>query len=69
MRDESLALALSRHQLIGFGLAAIDADDCPLCDTEWDMAKLREHLLEKLSQCEAAKQINDAISNGSRRLI
>jgi DNA repair exonuclease SbcCD ATPase subunit len=60
--DESLALALSRHQLIGFGLAAIDADECPLCDTEWDMAKLREHLLAKLSQCEAAKQINAAIS-------
>jgi recombinational DNA repair ATPase RecF len=66
--DESLALALSRHQLIGFGLAAVDADECPLCDTEWDMAKLREHLLEKLSQCEAAKQINDAISTARNNL-
>lgn len=60
--DESLAVSLRRHQLIGFGLAALEADECPLCDTQWDIAKLREHLQAKLSRCEFAKKINDAIS-------
>lgn len=67
--DQSLAIALSRHQLIGFGLAAIDADQCPLCDSEWDMVKLRQHLRAKLSHCESAKQINDTISTARDSLV
>ncbi len=66
--DPTLAIALARHQLIGFGLEALDADECPLCDKEWELDKLKQHLIAKQAQSEAAKAINDAIEKAASTL-
>lgn len=49
LKDDEKALTLARrHGLIKTGLDLITEDACPLCDTEWNVDELREHLCKKL---------------------
>ncbi len=43
---------LDQHDLIQSGLDLTTGPVCPLCDTEWDLGKLRAHLKAKLDSAE-----------------
>lgn len=61
----NLQLALRSRQLVELGLKAADDDQCPLCDTEWDLETLRAHLLQKLERSEQAAKIDQRICHAS----
>ncbi len=52
---------LKRQILITQGLDLLDGELCPLCDTPWDEAELRDHLKEKLEKAKQAEGQLDAL--------
>lgn len=57
--DTASFIGVRRQTLVRQGLAMVDGDECPLCDTPWQEADLRAHLEAKLaSATEAEKTIN-----------
>lgn len=66
---------IKRQPFLQAGLEFIDGPRCPLCDTSWDIDKLRDHLQEKLQKSMQARATRDrvveageAISNAALRL-
>ncbi len=67
LKSDEKALMLARQQgFIKMGLDLITENNCPLCDSEWDADKLREHLREKLLSAkeieELMRQLQDNIN-------
>ena len=63
--DPSLVLALKRNNFVRAGFDLIDGPNCPLCDKEWDIEHLKQHLQEKLDKSKAASEIQARlIENG-----
>jgi recombinational DNA repair ATPase RecF len=48
--DEALVRSLTRESFFSTGLKLIDANTCPLCDTNWNPVLLRAHIEEKLAR-------------------
>lgn len=63
--DPAALKSFRRKILIEQGLALLDEDGCPLCDTAWDMAELAAHLQDKVAKASEAsavlKQLSDAV--------
>jgi hypothetical protein len=52
MRDPLIASGIAREDFYKTGLALIEAESCPFCDTAWDPVKLRSLLKEKITGLE-----------------
>ena len=65
MADPAVLKGFRQKVLVEQGIALIDDESCPLCDTEWDLAKLRAHLQEKILKASAATVILKKISEAS----
>lgn len=55
--DPMLIGFIKRRPFIETGIDLIDGPNCPLCDKEWDVELLKEHLNEKLKRSEKAHVI------------
>ena len=66
--DPNLLVALQRRNFIEKGLELVDGPACPLCDTGWDEAHLREHLKEKLRKSEQARLVQQNLLDNGRML-
>jgi energy-coupling factor transporter ATP-binding protein EcfA2 len=59
--DPALLPLIKRHSFFQTGLDLIDSSQCPLCDLDWDMQKLRSHLQGKLEKSKEAKAVRDQL--------
>jgi energy-coupling factor transporter ATP-binding protein EcfA2 len=67
LESEPLLLPLvKRHSFLHTGLDLVDGPQCPLCDLEWDINKLRSHLREKLEKSKEAKLVHDQLVESGR---
>lgn len=58
LRDDTQALTLARrYSFIKTGLELVTEDSCPLCDTQWKVDELREHLRKKLLSAEQIEKL------------
>ena len=67
--DTSLLPLIKRHSFLQTGLDMVDGPNCPLCDWNWDMAKLRAHLVEKLEKSREAKAVRDQITEAGQKVL
>ncbi len=61
-----LLKSVKQKMLVEHGLALIDDECCPLCDSAWDMEELRAHLGEKLAKATEATGVMDELANAIR---
>lgn len=59
--DPSLLPMIRRHSFLQAGLDLIDGPQCPLCDVEWEIDKLRSHIQDQLQKSNDAQAIRDQI--------
>jgi energy-coupling factor transporter ATP-binding protein EcfA2 len=59
--DPSLLSMIRRHSFLEAGLDLIDEPQCPLCDAEWEIEKLRSHIQGKLTKSKEALALRDQI--------
>ncbi len=65
-KDPALLKAYSQLRLTELGLDAISDESCPLCDEQWSIEELKEHLAEKLKNGKAVqKHLDDLDELGS----
>jgi hypothetical protein len=57
--DPSLLPMIRRHSFLQTGLDLIDGPQCPLCDAEWEIDKLRSHIQDKLKKSKEAQTLRD----------
>jgi AAA domain-containing protein len=50
--DPALAAGFNREQLLTAALGEMDDEGCPVCDTPWDLAQLKAHVVNKLKKFE-----------------
>jgi RecF/RecN/SMC family protein len=55
--DPSLLKSFRQKVLLEQGLELIDDEACPLCDTAWDINKLKAHLQAKMAKAAAATAV------------
>lgn len=63
-----LLMALQRRSFIEAGLGFADADECPLCDTPWELDALKKHLQEKLEQSRHAEEVERELRSASQAM-
>jgi hypothetical protein len=66
--DPVLLTSLRRLQLLELGEALLDANECPLCETAWDEARLRAQLAARLASSLTARELHDRIVADGRRV-
>ncbi len=66
--DPKLSDLIKRQPLIEDGLDLVDGPQCPLCDTSWDIEKLKAHLRAKLDKSAAAAERRDRIIKAGEAL-
>jgi energy-coupling factor transporter ATP-binding protein EcfA2 len=66
--DPDFLPLIKRLSFFQSGLDLVDSPRCPLCDSEWEMAKLRAHLKEKLEKSKEAKAIRDQIVEAGQKV-
>jgi hypothetical protein len=59
---------IKRHSFFQTGLDLVDRPQCPLCDLDWNMDKLRSHLKEKLAKSKDAQVIRDQLIDAGRMI-
>lgn len=59
--EPSLLPLIRRHSFLQAGLDLIDGPQCPLCDAEWEIDKLRSHVRDKLQKSKEAQALRDQI--------
>jgi energy-coupling factor transporter ATP-binding protein EcfA2 len=59
--DPSLLPMIRRHSFLQAGLDLIYGPQCPLCDAEWEIDKLRSHVQDKLQKSKDAQALRDQI--------
>lgn len=59
--DPLLLPMIRRHSFLQTGLDLIDSPQCPLCDAEWEIDKLRSHVQAKLMRSKEAQALRDQI--------
>lgn len=52
---------IQRRSFIETGLDLVDSAQCPLCDSEWDIEALREHLRAKLQESANAETLQGSL--------
>lgn len=58
--DLGLMKSYRRQELVRLGLELLDEEECPLCETKWDIQMLSDFLLEKQRSAEeASKKIGE----------
>lgn len=67
--DQNALAAARRHGFIKTGLELVDGDVCPLCDTQWDADKLREHLQEKILGAEEIEKLLGTLSESAAGVL
>lgn len=55
--DPAILKGFRQKVLVEQGLALIDEEACPLCDTAWDIEELKAHLTEKFERAFAAADL------------
>ena len=66
--DPDFLPLIKRLSFFQSGLDLVDGPRCPLCDTDWDMAKLRAHLRAKLEKSKEAKGIRGQIVEAGQKV-
>src|SRR5207302_979728 len=66
--DPDFLPLIKRLSFFQSGLDLVDGPRCPLCDTDWDMTKLRAHLRAKLEKSKEAKSIRDQIVEAGQKV-
>lgn len=66
--DPTLTHALRTRSLTESGLALVDGELCPLCDTPWESKALREHLNAKLSASKEADIVRERLTRAGAEL-
>lgn len=51
-REKVVASSVARERLLNAALALLEEETCPVCDTEWDLEKLRNVISGKLKHLE-----------------
>jgi hypothetical protein len=64
-----LLKSIKQKLLVGQGLALIDDNSCPLCDSAWDLKELTAHLEEKLTKATEAAVIMDDLANAIQPVL
>jgi len=59
---------INKQKLYEDGLALIIDDICPLCDTEFDLNKLKKHIQRKIDENKEAICLRDIINSGCCRI-
>lgn len=59
--DPALLSAILGRSFIECGLELVDGTSCPLCDKEWDVEGLKDHLRAKLAKAERAEAIQERV--------
>lgn len=55
--DPAILKGFRQKVLVEQGLALIDYEACPLCDTAWNLEELKAHLAEKVKKASAATEL------------
>lgn len=64
--DSALLAALKQNEFVQTGLEMITGPYCPLCDKDWDIEHLREHLQAKLEKSQVASKLQEKLlENGT----
>jgi len=70
LKSDEKVLMLARQQgFIKMGLDLITENNCPLCDTEWDADKLREHLRKKLLSAKEIEELMGQLQDNIKELL
>ncbi len=64
--NPDLLSSLKRRSLLQTGLHLLDGPHCPLCDTDWNIGALREHLQKKLEQSAEAQAVREELLEAGR---
>ena len=67
--DTANLLAIKQQKLVQSGLELVDADNCPLCDTDWDREALLEHLRAKLESAKEATALVNSLNDDINHVI
>jgi hypothetical protein len=64
--DPALLQAVTRRAFVERGLSLVDGPSCPLCDSDWEIEHLKEHLQAKLQKSKEAEAIQQRLlKNGA----
>ncbi len=66
--DPALLTLMKRNAFYQTGLEMVDASSCPLCDSDWDISKLRAHLQDKLEKSKGARIARDQIIESGQKV-
>lgn len=66
--NDDLLQLVQRHSLLQLGLDLIDGPPCPLCDTEWDVDALRNHILDKIKRSKEGQRIQAKLLGSGRAI-
>ncbi len=64
--DTEMLPLIRRVSFFQAGLNLVDGPNCPLCDLDWDMNKLRAHLKAKLEKSREAQSLRDRLIEGAQ---
>lgn len=67
-QDPGLRSAVKQKQLVTMGMDLLDTDQCPLCDNEWELPKLKQHLEKKKKRLQEAEQVIASLEDSSQKL-
>jgi hypothetical protein len=67
--DPAVLKGFRQKILVEQGAVLIDDEACPLCDTAWDLEKLKAHLQEKIEKASTANSILKDISGASAPIL
>ena len=66
--DPALIIALKQNEFVQTGLEMITGPHCPLCDKDWDIEHLKEHLQAKLEKSQEASDLQDKLLNNATEI-
>ena len=69
MKDAETLRMLKRQSLITAGIALLDGDGCPLCDTHWERESLRRFLEEKLNSAQQTTALLTSLNDDVNHII
>jgi len=64
----SLLQSLQREAFLRTGFDLIQEESCPLCDTEWDLGKLKQLVNKKLAEAKQASVLRNQLASESQPL-
>jgi hypothetical protein len=67
--DPNTLRGFRQKVLVEQGIALLDGEACPLCDTDWDLEELNAHLQEKLGKATAAVALLTELGDGALPIL